>query len=187
LANESERNAAKLFSGYFGGDMSSLMFQEIREFRSLAYRASGRYTLLPMSLQDKPGDFTAMLSTQSDKTIDALTVLGRLIREMPVNSERLPAVKQSLINQSVSDYPTFRKIPERIASLLNEGYHSDPNETLVTSLSKMEINDVTRFYEKNIKGRPVIYIIVGNSGKIDMEELSRFGKVIKVKKEELYN
>ncbi|MDR1259070.1 MAG: insulinase family protein [Tannerellaceae bacterium] len=187
LTDESDRNAAKLFSGYFGGDMSSLMFQEIREFRSLAYRTSGRYTILPLNLQDKPGEFTAMLSTQSDKTIDALTVLDGLIREMPMNPERLPAVKQSLINQSVNDYPTFRKIPERIASLLNEGYHSDPNETLMTGLSKMEMSDIARFYEKNIKGRPIIYIIVGNSRKIDMEKLSEFGKVIKVKKEELYN
>ncbi|UVQ48333.1 insulinase family protein [Parabacteroides faecis] len=41
------RHASRLFSVYFGGDMSSLMFQEIREFRSLAYRVSGRYILPP--------------------------------------------------------------------------------------------------------------------------------------------
>jgi predicted Zn-dependent peptidase len=187
LTDDSSRRAAKLFSGYFGGGMSSLMFQEIREFRSLAYRASGRYTVLPLSLRDKPGELTTLLSTQSDKTTDALDILDRLVREMPVKPERLPAVKQSLINQSVNDYPTFRKIPERIASMLNEGYASDPNEILVTELSKMEMSDIVGFYEKNIKDRPVIYIIVGNSRKIDMEKLSKFGKVIKVKKEELYN
>ncbi|MDR1344987.1 MAG: insulinase family protein [Tannerellaceae bacterium] len=187
LTGESSRHAAKLFSGYFGGDMSSLMFQEIREFRSLAYRASGRYIILPLNLQDKPGELTTLLSTQSDKTTDAMEILDRLVREMPLKPERLPAVKQSLLNQSVNDYPTFRKIPERIASMLNEGYTSDPNEILVAKLPEMEMSNIIGFYEKNIKSRPVIYTIVGNSRKIDMEKLSKFGKVIKVKKEELYN
>ncbi len=56
------RHAARLFSVYFGGDMSSLMFQEIREFRSLAYRVSGRYILPPHKLEGKAGEFVTMLS-----------------------------------------------------------------------------------------------------------------------------
>lgn len=43
--DKASRHASQLFSVYFGGDMSSLMFQEIREFRSFAYRTSGRYQL----------------------------------------------------------------------------------------------------------------------------------------------
>jgi predicted Zn-dependent peptidase len=187
LPDEAGRQAARLFSSYFGGDMSSLMFQEIREFRSYAYQARGSFAQLPLNLKGRPGEFTAMLSTQSDKTVDALTVLDRLIREMPVKPERLPAVRQSLVNRLNSDYPTFREIPRRIASLLNEGYAADPNETLMTNLAQMEMSDVVRFYDNNIKGRPVIYVIVGNSRKIDMNKLAGFGKLLRVKKEELYN
>ncbi|MDR1200281.1 MAG: insulinase family protein [Tannerellaceae bacterium] len=187
VKDESSRDAAKLFSGYFGGDMSSLMFQEIREFRSFAYRTSGSFSLLPLNHKEKPGEFTAMLSTQNDKTIDALTVLDQLINEMPVKPERLPAVKQALINQSGNNYPAFRKIPGKIASLINEGYESDPNETLIDNLSKMSMNDVVRFYEDNINSRTVVYMIVGNSKKVDMNKLFEFGKVIRVKKDSLYN
>ena len=167
--------------------MSSLMFQEIREFRSFAYRTNGRYIQQPLNLQDKPGEFSAMLSTQNDKTIDALTVLDELIHDMPVRPERLQVVKQSLINQLGNDYPTFRKIPLRIASLLNEGYTSDPNAALLANLDGMEMSDITRFYEENVKGRPVVYVIAGNSRKMDMNRLSDFGRLVKVKKEELYN
>jgi len=187
LPDESSRNVARLFSGYFGGDMSSLMFQEIREFRSFAYRTNGNYLLLPLCHNDKPGEFTAMLSTQNDKTIDALTILDQLINEMPVKADRLPAVKQSLINQAGNNYPTFRKIPGKIASLLNEGYTSDPNETLLDNLTRLSMNDITRFYEENIHSRPVIYMIVGNPKKIDMNKLAEFGKIIRVKKDDLYN
>jgi predicted Zn-dependent peptidase len=187
VKDESSRDAARLFSCYFGGDMSSLMFQEIREFRSYAYRASGTFSLQPLNHKEKPGEFTAMLSTQNDKTIDALTVLDQLINEMPVKPERLPAVKQALINQSCNNYPAFRRIPGKIASLINEGYNADPNETLIDNLSKMSMDNVVRFYENNINSRPVVYMIVGNSKKINMNKLVEFGKVIRVKKDSLYN
>jgi predicted Zn-dependent peptidase len=186
LGDEASPYVAKLFSGYFGNDMSSLMFQEIREFRSFAYRTKGGYSALPLIHRDKPGEFNAMLSTQADKTIDALTVMDSLIRRMPIKPERIPAVKQSLINQSGNEYPTFRKISRRIASLLLAGYTSDPNETLIDRLPRIGMDDVVRFYEENIQGRPVIYMIVGNSRKIDMNRLAGFGKIVKVKKEELY-
>ncbi|MDR1161919.1 MAG: insulinase family protein [Tannerellaceae bacterium] len=186
VKDESSRDAARLFSGYFGGDMSSLMFQEIREFRSYAYRTSGTFTLQPLNHKDKPGEFTAMLSTQNDKTIDALTVLDQLINEMPVKPERLPAVKQALINQSGNNYPAFRRIPGKIASLINEGYKADPNEALIDNISNMSMNDVVRFYEDNINSRPVVYMIVGNAKKIKMNQLAEFGKVIRVKKDSLY-
>jgi hypothetical protein len=183
---EPSHNASRLFTGYFGGDMSSLLFQEIREFRSFAYMAQGRYSQLPLNFRNKPGSLTTMLSTQNDKAIDALTVLDRLLRDMPVKPERLPAVKQSLINQMSYDYPTFRRIPGRIASLLNEGYQADPNIDLMEQLPRMEMDDVLRFYEANIKGRPIVYMIVGNIRKIDLNKLSQFGTLAKVKKEDLY-
>ena len=92
--DKASRHASRLFSVYFGGDMSSLMFQEIREFRSFAYRTSGRYQLPNHAHKGTAGSFTAMLSTQSDKTLDALGVLDSLIREMPLKPERMEAVKR---------------------------------------------------------------------------------------------
>lgn len=65
--DKASRHASRLFSVYFGGDMSSLMFQEIREFRSFAYRTSGRYQLPNHAHKGTAGSFTAMLSTQATR------------------------------------------------------------------------------------------------------------------------
>lgn len=183
---EADRYTSRLFSGYFGGDMSSLMFQEIREFRSYAYRTSGRYKLPPLIYGDKPGEMTTLLSTQADKTIDALTVLDSLIRKMPVKPERIGAVKQTIVNQAVNNYPTFRRIPEKVATLLEEGYKEDPNKRLVEYMDQLTMEDVVRFYEKNVQDRPVVYMIVGNTKKIDLKKLAEFGKIIKVNKDQIY-
>ncbi|MCC8197014.1 MAG: insulinase family protein [Tannerellaceae bacterium] len=180
------RHIARLFSGYFGGDMSSLMFQEIREYRSFAYRTQGLYKLPVMQHKDKPGEFVTVLSTQTDKTLDAMEVLDSLIRQMPVKAERLPAVKQTIVNRVSTSYPTFRKIPEKVALYLNEGCAVDPNISLLEDISSMEMEDVLKFYQQHVQDRPVVYMIVGNTKKIDQKQLARFGKIVKVNKNEIY-
>ena len=179
--DKASRHASRLFSVYFGGDMSSLMFQEIREFRSFAYRTSGRYQLPNHAHKGTAGSFTAMLSTQSDKTLDALGVLDSLIREMPLKPERMEAVKQTLVNRINNDYPPFRNLSEKVASTRMEGFDRDPAEEFLRDIATMDMQDISRFYREQISGRPVVYVIAGNRKHIDMKKLAKYGTIIKVK------
>ena len=185
--DNASRHASQLFSIYFGGDMSSLMFQEIREFRSFAYRTSGRYQLPNHVHKGAAGSFTAMLSTQSDKTLDALGVLDSLIREMPLKPERVEAVKQTLTNHINNDYPPFRSLSEKVASARMEGFDRDPAEEFLQDIATMDMQDISRFYQEQIHGRPVVYVIAGNRKHIDMKKLAGYGTIVKVKKKEIYN
>lgn len=184
--DKASRHASRLFSVYFGGDMSSLMFQEIREFRSFAYRTSGRYQLPNHAHKGTAGSFTAMLSTQSDKTLDALGVLDSLIREMPLKPERVEAVKQTLVNRINNDYPPFRNLSEKVASARMEGFDHDPAEEFLRDIATMDMQDISRFYREQISGRPVVYVIAGNRKHIDMKKLAEYGTIIKVKKKDIY-
>lgn len=184
--DKASRHASLLFSVYFGGDMSSLMFQEIREFRSFAYRTSGRYQLPNHAHKGTAGSFTAMLSTQSDKTLDALGVLDSLIREMPLKPERMEAVKQTLVNRINNDYPPFRNLSEKVASARMEGFDRDPAEEFLRDIATMDMQDISRFYQEQISGRPVVYVITGNRKHIDMKKLAEYGTIIKVKKKGIY-
>lgn len=180
------RHASRLFSAYFGGDMSSLMFQEIREFRSLAYRVNGRYLLPPHQLPGKAGEFVTMLSTQSDKTLDAMEVMKSLIGEMPEKPERIETIKQSIINQVNNDFPSFRELSEKVAYFRRSGFDRDPNEALLADLSEMDMQDIVRFYRHNVRLKPVVYVIVGNSSRIDMKKLAEYGEVIRLRKKDIY-
>lgn len=184
--DKASRHASRLFSVYFGGDMSSLMFQEIREFRSFAYRTSGRYQLPNHAHKGTAGSFTAMLSTQSDKTLDALGVLDSLIREMPLKPERVEAVKQMLVNRINNDYLPFRNLSEKVASARMEGFDRDPAEEFLRDIATMDMQDISRFYREQISGRPVVYVIAGNRKHIDMKKLAEYGTIIKVKKKGIY-
>lgn len=184
--NEECKYASKLFSYYLGGDMSSLMFQEIREFRSFAYRVNSQYSQPIPNQKNRIGDLVTMLSTQSDKTVDALIVLDSLLKELPVYPERMEAMRQTISNQINNDYPSFRDISTKIAMCYREGYSDDPNKSYLDYVRNVGMDVITAFYHEQIKGRPVVYAIVGNSKQIDMGKLAEFGAIIKLKKNDIY-
>jgi predicted Zn-dependent peptidase len=186
LQFQDERCTARLFSEYFGGGMSSLLFQEIREFRSYAYQTSGAVQLPPFSMPDKPFAFVSYLSTQSDKTIDAMTVLSSLIHQIPLYQEKIDPIIKSIISESNNEYPSFRDISIKIAKCKQYGYMEDPNKRLINKIKSMSIKDIVKFYEKYISKKNLVYVIVGNSLKINMSKLSSFGDVIRVQKRDFY-
>ncbi|MDR1407162.1 MAG: insulinase family protein [Tannerella sp.] len=182
-----KRHEAELFSRYFGEGMSSLMFQEIREFRSLAYHTSGAYRIPPLCRCGMPTRFVTYLSTQCDKTTDALEVLNGLIQEMPERPERIGEVIQTTVNQTNNDYPSFRDLSARIAAHRRHGYSEDPNRLLLEDLKTMGMDDIARFYRANVRGRTLVYVVVGNSRLMDMQRLASFGDVVRMKKSDFYH
>ena len=127
------------------------------------------------------------LSTQADKTTDALEALQSLLIDMPLSDKRLQAAKESLINQAQSAYPNFREKTQRIAHYLQQGYTKDPNELLVEDVSKLTLSDLEDFYKKNIQGQTVVYIVIGNKSKINMKQLAQIGKVEEMKLKDFLN
>ena len=175
------RFISHLFNTYFGSGMSSLMFQEIREFRSLAYRASSTIENPPVKLSDKSMLINMLLSTQADKTTDALQALQSLLIDMPLSEKRLDAAKENLINQAQSAYPNFRDKSQTIAQYKQLGYTDDPNKQLVDEVSKMILSDLEHFYKQYIQGQTMVYVIIGNKKKIDMTQLQQMGEFEEMK------
>jgi len=185
LDKQSDRHTAKMFGGYFGGDMSSLMFQEIREFRSFAYRANAGYMVMPLVHKDKPGYLSAFLATQADKTYDAMTVLDWLIKDMPLKPEKVESLRHSIFNSVNNNYPSFREISPKIANHRMGGYESDPNYQFIIDLDNIGMDEISEFYKRNVADRPVVYIVVGNAKKMNLEKLSTFGELVQIKKKDI--
>ena len=186
LKAKEDRPVSRLFSAYFGGDMSSLMFQEIREFRSFAYQVNARLKHPPLNRSEKPASFVMKLATQTDKMIDAMEVLENLVHDMPERPERVESVKQTIRNWVNNEYPTSRSLSLKIAGFRREGYESDPNKDYLEVIDRMTMEDILRFYKENIQDHLMIYAIVGNSKSMDMEKLSKFGQIVKVTRKDIY-
>lgn len=179
-----EKAVAMVFNKYFGTDMYSIVFQEIREFRSLGYTAYGYFTY--DYLNRKPGSLYTYLGTQSDKTNEGIEVLRGLITDMPERMEKFNASKDALIMSRASNYVTFRDIPRTVSTWVEQGYSHDPRIEMTDIIKKTEYQDVYDFYTKFIVNRPIVIMMSGNGKQIDMKALESFGTVKELKYKEIF-
>lgn len=175
----------KVFNEYFSGDMSSLVFQEIREFRSLAYMAYGYYRL-PFD-REYPGYFMGHMTTQADKTIEALETYTGLIQDMPAKPERMDIIKTSLKQSINNKRPTFRYLSAGVPMWKYQGYDEDPNKVWYPKYESISFDQVQAFYNEYMKNKPMIITLVGDKSRINMDELKKFGKIIELKKSDIFN
>jgi Predicted Zn-dependent peptidases len=185
LESINDRYDALMFSKYLGGGMSSVMFQEIREFRSLAYSAGASFTSPVWKDKNHKSFFRVFMSTQNDKTADALSVLDSLQRNISFISGKIETTKNNLFNETANRHLPFRNVSTVIARMRRNGYDEDPTKYLVQYLDDIEIENIETFYKRQIKEKPVVYCIVGSAKKIDMKRLESMYQVVKVKKRDI--
>ena len=183
---DKEEAQLRLWSQYMGGGMSSLLFQEIREFRAMAYTAHG-YDIIPNRARhsDYPSGFLAYLGTQGDKAMQALAVLDSLMSDMPVNEQNVAAAKQEILNDINNSYPSFRQRANAVSTWRMNGYKEDPRTSLSRIVPTLTTDDMTGFYRSNIQQKPRIYYIIGNKKQLDLQQLSKYGRVVMLKKEDV--
>jgi predicted Zn-dependent peptidase len=172
------------FNQYFGNDMSSLVFQEIREFRSLAYSAYGRYN--PAPVKGKQNRFNAYIGCQADKTEDALEAMMNLIRNMPEKPERIDGIKSALVLSAQTSRPEFRNVISNVERWYDKGYTENPFKTKVPAYKNLTFNDLVSFYKSNIKEKNVVITIVSDKKKLNLKALEKFGKIKEVKEKDLF-
>lgn len=167
------------FNLYFGGDMSSLVFQEIREFRSLAYSTTARYQMA--GKEGVNNSFFGYIGCQGDKTPESLEIMNELITKMPLKPEREEAIREALISEAKSSKPGFRELIETVDKWEEMGYTEDPNKKLLAYYQDLSFNEITNFYNQEIKDRNMQLIVVGNKKKFSPKILKTYGKVIPLK------
>ena len=162
----SDQAAAALFNEYFGTGMNSVIFQEIREFRSLGYSTRGYFTYSMQCLN--PAYTYAFLGTQCDKTLEGVEALRDLIVTFPERPEKLQPAIQKLVSSRNSSYITFRNLPSMVHYWVEErGWQRDHRAELTEQIATLTLDDLRAFHAKYIKGRPLVVTIAGNAKKFD--------------------
>jgi zinc protease len=166
-----------------GGSFSGLILQEIREYRSLAYTANGSF-IIP-KIQGAPAYFNSYMGCQADKTNEAIETMYNIINNMPQKPERIDLIKSLLINSASAYYPNFRSISSSIENYRQRGYNSAPIKDEYTKYDTLTFGDIENFYENYIKNKPVVITIYGNKSKMNLVELSKYGKIMEIKKSDI--
>ena len=179
--------ASDAFNQYMSGGFTGIIMNEIRVKRSMAYSAYG-INATP-SLPGKDCYFYGYVGTQSDKVVDAINVYMDILNDMPKDSTQLVALKAALKQASQTAKPSMRGKASTYEYWQRLGYTDDPARVNGAAIDALTFNDIEKFYEENIKGKPVTIILMGDPKKINLKEIeAKMGcKVTKLSPAKLFN
>jgi len=183
--NINELSNANAFHEYFCGKMSSVLFHEIRELRSLSYSVWGEYHTSMNNDNDK-GYLYGYISFKMDKLNDVIEALMDILKNMTQNPDKLNSIRETLINQVYLCNSDFREKPFKVFNYELYGINRDLNEILYDKYQNLNFDEVMNFYIKNIQNRKISILFVGSADFINYERLGKLGSIYELRKEELY-
>jgi zinc protease len=177
--------ASSLFNTYFGSGLSSIVFQEIRESKSLAYSAFSRYN--NASKKEDSNYVMAYMGTQANKMPQAIDALMKLMTNMPEAQKQFDAAKEATLKKIAAQRITKSSIFWSFERLKKLGIDNDHREDMYNAIKNMTINDLKTFFNNNIKGKKYNIMVIGNKKDVDMNSLSKLGKVQEMDVDYLFN
>lgn len=180
----SAESGRQLYNEYFGGGMNSIVFQEMRESRGLAYSAWAGM-LKPSYLTD-PYTLRTQIATQNDKMIDAINTFNDIINNMPESEAAFKLAKDGMIARMRTDRTIKMDVIWDYISAQYLGQNVDSRIQLYNDVQNMTLKDVIDFQNKWVKGRTYTYAILGDKKELDMDALKKVGPVIELKQEEIF-
>ena len=173
-----------LFNEYFGGNMSGIVFQEIRESKALAYSTFANFG--SPQKKNEPFIMRAYVGCQADKMKEAIAGMQALLTELP-QSQKLFSNSTESMKNTISTSRTIKT--GLLFSYLNaqkKGLDFDMNEKVYNSIGKFSLADITNFYKQEIASKPYTLTVVGSDAKMNWDALNSFGAVKKISLEEVF-
>ena len=173
-----------MYNEYFGGGMNSIVFQEMREARGLAYSAAA-YMIEPWRI-DMPSYYWTYIATQNDKMIDALNAFDEIINNMPISEQAFNIAKEALIGRLRTERITRDRVLGYYLDQEKLNLTEDTRRQLYDAVQKMTLEDVTAYQQANVKGRKYTTCILGRESDLDMKSLEKWGKIIRLTQEDIF-
>ena len=179
-----DEDRCKIFNEYFGIDSYSIMYQEIRESRSLAYMSMGLFVNDYTGIT--PGFLYAILSTHPQKTNEAVEVMRNVITDMPKIEHKYNTAKKNLLSQVNTSFINSRQIPFMVKEWNEMGYNYDPRIEIKERLESVDYDGMIDFYNTKIKNKPIIITVVGNKNFVNIKKLKQYGNFKYLKFNKIY-
>ncbi len=173
-----------LFNEYFGGSMSSIVFQEIRESKALAYSVKSRFALA--SEKEKPNYIISYIGTQADKLPEAMEAMENLLDVMPKSSASFDQAKESIMKSLETDRITKADVLMSFEAAKKLGIDYDIRKDIYEKLPGMNLDNVYDFHQKYISKKPQAIALIASRDKIDLKALSKYGKVQELTLEDIF-
>jgi predicted Zn-dependent peptidase len=173
-----------IFNEYFGSGLSSIVFQEIRESKALAYSAYAVFTT-PRKL-NQSHYARAYVGTQVDKLGDAKKAIMELMNNMPEVEDQFQDSKMAALKKIETSRTKRSSLFWQYLNAKEMGRNADIKKEIYPLIKKLELKDMKSFFDTNIKGRKYTYLVIGNRDLVDINVLKEMGEYQELTLEELF-
>lgn len=182
--DKAELPYSRVFSEYFGGGLSSIVFQEIRESKALAYSAFAAYSQ-PQNLVKSNWVF-GYIGTQGDKLENATNALYELMQKMPKAEKQFNSCKDAIMRKIETERITKANIYWTYLNNLDRGLDYDYRKDVYEKVNTMTMDDLSNFFNTKVKSNGYKFLVMGNKNTLDMKLLNKFGIVRELTLKELF-
>jgi len=182
VRNEGKFDAEKapkieLFNNYFGGGMSTIVFQQIRESKALAYSTYAIYQA--PAKKDDNDIFIGYVGTQADKLNESIKSMNELLEDMPESEKGVLDAKANIRKSLETERITQEDILFSYLAAQRKGLNYDARKNTFNSLGKLDFSTIKAFHDTELKGKPYTYCIVASEKRVSDADLKKYGELIK--------
>jgi predicted Zn-dependent peptidase len=174
----------RLYNQYFGAGMSSIVFQELRESKALAYSAYSSYSTA--SKKDRSNYIMSYIGTQSDKLPEAMAGMQELLNNMPLAEANFDIAKASLRNSISSERITKSSILFDYERAKRLGLDYDIRKDVYETANSLTFDQLQEFQQKFVKAQPQAILVIGSKDRLNFKELAKYGKVKQLTLKEIF-
>ncbi len=173
-----------MYNEYFGGGMNSIVFQEMREARGLAYSA---YAYL-----EEPGDpvngytYFAYIASQNDKLKIASEGMKEIVENIPESEAAFAIAKDGILSRLRTKRFNGSSVLYLYRQCRRMGLSEPADKTAFYAIQDMTLEDVKAVQKEWVAGRGYVYGILGDPADLDQNFLKTLGPVKVVSLEEVF-
>ena len=182
--NPANQPVVSLFNEYYGGGMNSVVFQELREARGLAYSAFADYGT--PSYEGEPEYAYTYIISQNDKMTDCIRTFNSILDTMPQSEKALGLAKQALMKRLATARTTKEGIINAYLNAKDLGIDYSLSKKIYEAVPSLTMDDVVKFERETMAKKPYRYLILGDEKQLDMKALEKIGPIKRLTTEEIF-
>ena len=155
--------------------MASVVFQDMRESKALAYSVFSRYNFAKE--KGRNNFVLSYVGTQSDKLPEALAGITGLLREMPTSESVFNMAKDAMLQNIRTERITKMGVLIAYEHAQRLGLDYDLRKVTYNQLPQLQFKDIVQFQKDHILGKPSTLLILGKKEGLNQEVLNKYGKV----------
>ncbi len=174
----------RMFNEYFGSGMSSVVFQDMRESKALAYSVFS--TFVTPDMKEKPFMVQSYIGTQADKLPEAMKGMFELLNKLPESEIMFKAAKDALQQNIRTQRITKSDLLFNYINAKKLGLTADIRKDVFAKTANYTLADIKAFHEKYIANKRYNIMILGKKDNLDIKTLEKYGPVKFLTLEEIF-